>query len=994
MFRTRKLLFGSTMFAGLAASVSVFAQTVTPPQPPTSQNPPAQPTAVQAPAGAPVVTVTGSRIKRATTFSSPTPLTVITKDQSVITGEVNITDILQLSSVANNANQINNEFSLFVGFAGGPGSNTLSLRGLGSTRTLVLLNGERLGPSGVGGLVSVVDLSVLPQSMIDHVEILKDGASSIYGSDAVAGVVNVITKTTENGEDIHVFDSTPEHPGGASWEVDGSVGRTFDRGYITAGFDYYAQQRLSYAQRDYLSCQRDLVRDATTRAPADIIDPATGKPKCFNEFLTPGVEDFANGHLFAGAPLSPGGPGVPPGWVRVGRHIAGNVAFNKAQIGLEPYNPPEFNEFNDAISALSRYTFTLFGGFDITPHNQMYGSVLLNQRDSEQQSSSQFFIVVVDPGNPFNPGFNLPVPVIPEVQPQAQTVYYARGVLGFKGDLPPFATLHDWTYDIYGQVSRSDGWYSAVYEKNDRVNATAGASFGTNGCDVNAFVPFTGSGQTMAQAEPGVACVPVDYFRAAQTGNFTPQEAAFLFTNERGHTTYDQDYLEGTITGNLFNLWAGPLGAALGFHVRREAINDTPGPDFIARNVYNQSTTGVTKGTENVQEVFGELQIPVLKDLPLFKSLDVNVSGRVSNYSSFGTDGTYKLNFDWKLTDWFAVRGSYGTAFRAPDLFELFLGNQVGFLNQVGVDPCILYGSSGVNATVQKNCASLGIPPDFAGAQSGLTVLTGGGVAAHLKPETARTDTIGVVFTPNLWNMNLQVAADYYTFDIKNQIQSFGAPNILLQCFQSTSFPNNPFCSLFTRADASQQFAILTVNNDFVNVARQLDQGLDLSINSTTPLPYDNKLTVTSELAWTFYTNTILLGGSINNFLGQFSQPEFVGIADARIDHGPWAFNWALHMVGPVSDYKFISDVAPNFRNTGQNVVYANAAYGFYTTSDIGIQRKFDKFTVIAGVRNVFNKAPPLYSNTGFQNRFGTTALATQYDIIGRAFFIDIDAHF
>ncbi len=632
MLRTRKLLFGTTMFAGLLASASVVAQTTTPPQAPTTTTGAAQTPSQQAQSnGAPVVVVTGSRIKRATTFNSPTPIPGIPAEQATLAGEVNISNVLQLSVVANNGQQINNEYSEFLA-NGGPGVNTLSLRGLGSTRTLILLNGERLGPAGVGGTVGPIDLNVLPQSLIDHVEILKDGASSIYGSDAVAGVVNIITKTHENGEDIHVFGEAPEQTGGASWEVNGDVGRTFDRGYITAGFDYFRQDPLTYAQRSYLSCQRDLVVDATTRQPADIVDPTTGKAKCFNEFLTPGVEDVGvPGALFAG---NGNGAGGIPGFTFVAPL---SPPVTRAQNGAIPYNPPQFNQGNTAISAVTRYTFTLFGGFDITPHNQLYGSVLLNQRDSQQKLSDQFF-TGVGPGNPFDPGFFLPIVVIPQETPASQTVDYGRFVLGFKGDLPSFATLTNWTYDIYGQFSRSDGWYSQEYVRSDRVNATAGAGPGTNGCDtVNGFAPFTGQGNTMAVQEPGVACVPVNYFAAVQHGAFSPAEAAFLYTNERGHTIYNQKYLEGSITGNVINLPAGPLGAALGFHVRQENLDDTPGPDFLASNVYNFTTTGVTKGTERVYEAFGELQVPVLKDLPLVNSLDVNLSGRVSNYSSFGT---------------------------------------------------------------------------------------------------------------------------------------------------------------------------------------------------------------------------------------------------------------------------------------------------------------------------------------------------------------------
>ena len=220
---------------------------------------------------------------------------MITAEQSQLTGSVDASQILQLWVVAANAVQINNFFTGFV-TTGGPGVNTLSLRGLGAQRTLFLLNGERMGPAGVGGTVGPVDLNTIPSSMVDHIDILKDGASSIYGSDAIAGVVNVITgKTNQDGGDLHVVGDASQAGGGNSYQVNGSYGKTFDRGYFTVGFDYYRQDPLTVGQRSYLNCARDLAVDATTHAPVDIIDPATGQDKCNNSGdLAKGIVDVGS----------------------------------------------------------------------------------------------------------------------------------------------------------------------------------------------------------------------------------------------------------------------------------------------------------------------------------------------------------------------------------------------------------------------------------------------------------------------------------------------------------------------------------------------------------------------------------------------------------------------------------------------------------------------------------------------------------------------------
>jgi iron complex outermembrane receptor protein len=1014
---------GAGMLLAALASPVLAADQGAPAQQPASQVPPAAqkpPAASTESTAVTEIVVTGSLIK-ASNFKSPAPIDVITADQSNLVGNVDTSQILQLSPVAANAEQINNFYTGLVGFAGGAGANTLSLRGLGSDRTLILLNGERMGPAGVSGEVGPVDLNTIPSSLIDHIEILKDGASSIYGSDAVAGVVNIITKTTTDGLELHAFTGVSQEGGANSYQLNGTWGKTFDKGYIATSFDYYRQDALLSGSRSYLDCSQDLVKDATTGQSADIADPNTGQDKCFGQFyqgnnIVNSIEDLGlsifsgipNAYVANPAAVNGGGAfGLDlPGFQAAGLEICtGGVlcppgattgidtAATRASLAIVPFNASVWNK-TTAISPVSRYTFSLFGGYDLTPTAKLYTSFMFNQRDSEQVAPSQFFSVV-NPANPFNPGFEIPEPIIPQLEPSTQAVSYFRDVIGVKGSLPNIGTLTNWTYDLFGQVSYSDGTYTQVYNKNDRINATAGAGAGT-GCDVNGFIPFgVGTGETMAQAEPGVACVPVNFFQAVIDGGFTPAETAFLYSEETGRTTYLQEYVQGSVTGDLFSLPAGPLQAAAGVHLRRESLDDNPGADFINQNVYNETTSGITKGSEDIEEVFGELQIPVLRDLPLVNALNLDVSGRYSHYSSFGGNFTYKGTADWKITDWFEVRGTYGTAFRAPALFELFLADETGF--EFVPDPCVDYATSGVSATVQKNCASQGIPGNFAGSLESSTIEQGGG-AGHLKPETSDAETIGFVLTPNVWDTNINLAVDYYDYDIDNQIALFGPGNILAQCYGSPTFPNSPFCSLFQRdtnpSDPNYQ-GITVVNNDYVNIAKQIDQGMDVDLQASRTFRDSWKVTLEANLDWTFYNNTFLLGGVTNNYLGTIGEPRFVGNTDVRLDHGDWTFNYLIYMVGAVSDDPIVATVLPNFRGTGETVV-ANYSIPFYTTSTISVRRKFDKFVVEAGIKNVFNKTPPLISGGDPDEvRQGNAIGAdSQYDLIGRQFYFDIDAKF
>lgn len=1008
----KALLATTSLCTGLMLASLAWAQTPAAGQPAQSQQPgqpgEQQPT-TQPPAkagstnpGSSTVgelVITGSRIKT-TNFNSADPLTTISGDQAELTGTVDTTQILQLSAIASNAVQINNFFTDFI-TTGGPGVNTLSLFGLGAQRTLILINGERAGPAGVGGTVGPFDLNVIPASMIDHVDILKNGASSIYGSDAVAGVVNFVTKTNHDGGSLQIYGNPTEHGGGAQWDVNGSYGKTFARGYVQAGFDVYRQEALRLGQRNYLNCSRDLVT-FPGGGNADIIDPTTGQDKCFN-VLANTVVDVGQYNGFVEYVPGSAGPQVPgiavvPGFFPTNLQFCGaaatlclsngpgvNAAATRANVGLEPENAPLLNS-QTAISPVSRYSAFLFGGFDLTPTTQLYGSFIFNRRDSSQNLVGQFFGL----DNPFgvqNPGFAFPIPVILEALPSSQSVDYYRIVGGVKGNLPSVFNFTNWTYDIYAQYSLSDGTYHQLYVPNDRANAIFNAG-NAEGCD-QSFI-----------TEPGVQCVPFNLYQNVIAGGFTAQQAAFLFQNENAHTTYETEYLEGSATGDLFRLPAGPVGAAIGFHIRREALDDVPGIDFINQNVYNFTTEGVTKGSEQVGEIFGELKIPILKGLPFVKALDTDISGRWSDYNSFGSNSTYKATATWAVNDWVQFRGTFGTAFRAPALFEQFLANQTGFLNQLGNDPCIEYGISGVSPTIQKNCAALGIPPNYNGQGSSILALTGGG-GKTLKPETATIDTVGIVLTPNYWGQNVNLSIDYYNADIKNQISQFGVGNIIFACLNNANFPNNAFCNLVTRNGSTANgifnpFNIEQVLNPFINISEELNQGIDVAFDWRNDLPWDVRMTTRGELNFTTFNKIVLNGTIVNAFLGQVGEPRFVGNVDWQFDKGPWTVNWLFQMIGHSSDNPFTATTLTNFRGTGQTV-NANYVIPFYTLSTLSVRRKFDRFSVEFGVKNLFDQDPPAISTSDANSpgREGTTPLAiSQYDLIGRSYYFLIDAKF
>lgn len=964
-----------------------------------------------APAADSTVVVTGSRLRN-TEFTAASPVQVITGEESTLRGFANTSAIIQGATVAGNGTQINNNFSGYV-VNGGPGVNTVSLRGLGADRTLVLLNGKRLGPAGAQGAVSSVDLNTIPATIIDRIEIGKDGSSSIYGSDAVAGIVNIITKQNVNGGDIHVYGNPTIAGGGGQGDIAGDYGRTWSRGYVNASFDIYRQEALHNGDRDYFACIHDNVH-GLDGGTLDLTDPGTGQRKCENSLAGVTI-NAANSRYYLNTPGSAATLTSPADLTRVnctiglsGLCLTGTPSPSLIDVNATRLNRalvPEsgYDEYFNAtaVSPVRRYTTTISAGYDVLPkYMTVYGDFLYNKRQSSQDGYQQAF-PILDPANPSNPlrflgaaarsgsledgtAGSLAEPVVLNYSDSRQDVDYYRGVAGVRGALPEVAFFKSWRYDISAQFSRSDASYSQDYMRLDRLNATTGPS----ACDVNYVNPYLG-GDSLAMHEPGAACQPIDWTRAVQSGVFSADERAFLFGESVGHTTYEQAYVEGDFNGDLFQLPAGAVSADVGFHVRRDRIKDVPSDETLNGNTYNFSTSGVTRGAQNVQEGFGEIGIPILRDLPFVKRLTLDVSGRYSHYDTAGDAKTYKAALNWQITSWLGIKYDQGTSFRAPALYELYLADQSGFVSQVSIDPCVNYETKAT--VIQQRCAAQGIPTGYTGGGSSAEV-TSGGNSQTLTPETSFAKTVGVVFQPRWFGLDLNAEVDYYENKIHSTITQFGANNILNQCYSNPTYPNG-YCNLFTRDPTT--FQILNVTNNYLNVGSVIDRGIDLTIRSSFKLPAGFKLRFDSQNSWTIQETTELLPGTVTDYNGTSGTPRYVGNLNFRVDKGPWTFNWFVSLVGPTSDADLISNLLPSYRGTGVEGVFLDRA-SFYSISNISLRRSFGgDLTIEGGLLNAFDRTPPgqsLYDSQSSQS--GNAVLASQYDYIGRSIFIQLDKKF
>lgn len=943
------------------------------------------------------VVVTGSRIRRNSEFSSASPVQVITTEVTDLKGIPDAAAALQTSSVAAGSFQLNDQLTGF-NTAGGGGTQALSLRGLGEQRTLTLLNGRRAGPAGTRGQVQAFDLNVIPQSQVDRYDILKDGASSIYGSDAIAGVVNILTRRNLDGGAINVFASEPVEGGGQQYRIDGAYGRVFDRGYFSVSAEHYRSEPLRRADRDDTRCVQDFVFQPTTGVRLDYTDPATGQLKCFN--LANGYVQASGQNLVPTARYGslynyavPGNNSPFPGFQRWGR------AGYPATYTYGPYDSALWNR-STLISPAERTTVNFTGGFNLTPGIEAYTELLYNKRESDQYGVAQIFQSFAQLNTLFGAPNSLPasnpnnllgvsaVTVTPYESSSHQNIDYYRAVIGLRGDAA-FAG-RDWNWDVYGQYSLSDG----VYDNGPRLYLDRFLALNSpNVACTNTPLGGNVSNFNCSSLPGGIPWMS----NRVLAGQFTDAERAFLFVEEEGTTTYTHAYVEGLLTTErLIGLPAGDVGAAFGFHIRREELDDQPPAQAAARNIALFTSAGRTQGSDTVREVFAELELPLIRNAPLVDDLTLNLSGRVSDYDSYGMSETFKVGANWQVTPEWRARASYGNSFRAPSLYELYLGNQTGYGSQSAVDPCYQYATSGVGTDIQNACLALGIPGDYnASGGSSATIFTNGG-AGVLEAETADTMNLGLIWTPGFADFSM--AVDYFEATIEDEVRQFGAYNIIEQCLKGKT----DFCSLFTRNTA---FNVVTVNNSYVNVAQQDRRGIDLTLRYGRDLGF-GQLTLSSQNSWSLEDRVNLLGGSTEDNLGttyNYAGPAFAGNIDLTLAMGDWTWFYGVNMIGRGSDLSQPGvnevDVYTRYADLPNGISSADCSAAnsycvrfklyteftsYHTTS---LRYQTNGWTFQAGLNNLFDERPPTVSTGGF--RTGTAAL-NGYDMRGRRAFFRI----
>lgn len=926
------------------------------------------------------IVVTGSRIRR-NEFTSAAPIEVITAEEMELEGVVDTAEALQTSNLSTTGPQQNlagGGFAITGTNFGGVGTTNVSLRGLGAQRTLVLLNGRRLGPSGVTGFIAPFNPNVLPQSIVGRIEVLKDGASSIYGSDAVAGVVNLITREDMEGGQLNFYGNDPTEGGGELYRVSGSYGWNFDRGHLAVSGEYYDQSALHAGDHYDTRCAADYIHDATTGARADVIDPHTGDPKCFDNFNWGGATIAGAFHQYDPT-NSEGAYGAyannayfAQGWRRVG------IPNNRDSYELmRSWNP--FYGIRNAVVPVERGTVFVTGDYDLTSTLTAYGELLVNQTETNFTVPAPFSprIVAAHPDNPFGVAAN---PNLVLRRNFLNTVEYSRIVAGLQGDFG--SALPGWRWDAYAQHSRSDATYESPNIFLDALRLVDG-DVANGECGV--------AGVTQAPISGG-ACptAPIPWFseRLLTTlpAGFNQSESDFLFFNSRGTTEYVQTSVEASASGNLFSLPAGPVGAAFGALWQDDELDDTPD----ARTVSNAQLAGATptRGKSSVWEVYGELGLPILADAPLAYRLDLSLSGRLTEHDSYGQNSTYKAGLDWRLTPEWRVRATYGTSFRAPAIYERFLSSSfLGFIAQQ-VDACINWDSN-PNLTLRANCQAEGLPAGWNPSPVPFTTVSNSG-NPNLEPEESTALTAGIVWTPEA--VDLSIALDYFEIEVDSQISRyFVFPNVR-DCYESPAFPAAPECALFVRDSdpLSPTFLRITsAQDDYVNIANQLNRGIDLTLHygHDTPL---GALSFSTQVTWILEdVVTSYAGATPNPRNGEFGYPDLVGNVGLRLDSGDWTWNWNAQYIGPTESPG--TNIGTSVRYPGMPVLLKNdTEQVFY--HDFSVRRRYERFSWQLGLQNAFDERPPSISSNNLFRR-GISAIPN-YDVLGRRAYLSLSASF
>lgn len=905
------------------------------------------------------VVVTGSRI-RTSPLERDQPVVQIDQEFVEKQGLTSTVDVLQripsagggLNAKFNNSGNFGNPPD---GGGVGAGSAEIDLRYLSSRRVLVLVDGLRWVPgAAASGVPGSVDLNTIPVSMIGRMEVLQEGASPIYGSDAIAGVVNIITKQSQDG-----FQASAQ-VGGYLQEGDGfsqdynlSWGVSNETTRVVVGGGYFKQDPVYAADRDIsrfpspyaTSCTAGGCSSGTPLGRFIISDPNTGTDLdvTLRQALAPGQRPT----------YIPGDPTSAAGSYK---------AFTTA----DRFN---FQPFNYILTPLERVS--LFGSLtqDLTSSVRFRARASYVERSSANQAAPlPLFVgpdagngnlldtVSVDATNPYNPfGFTLTqgtyafigrrlVEAGPRHYEQRVDTWNVTGTL--EGDLDVGG--RNWHWDVNGVWSRNHAEQTFTGNVNaQRVQQALGPAAACTG-----------------------SCVPLNIFGGA--GTITPEMLAFIGFTQQDVSQQELRDVSANLTGDVLDLPAGPLAFAVGVEHR-----ETEGyfqPDaIVAAGLSSDIPAQPARGSITVKEAYGELQVPLLADMPFFHRLEASLAGRWFDYSTSGSDSTFKAGLSWRPVEDVLVRGSWGEGFRAPSIGELF-GTASRFDQEVD-DPCSGM-TAATPANIRANCIAAGVPANGSYVQLNpqISVITSGN--RDLQPETSESWNVSAVWEPAWlrtasWASGGSVEIAYSDITLDNAIQAQNGQTLLDRCAETGDALS---CATITRTASGQ---VAGIANPLINIGGIETSSVDLNLIWRSPEWDAGRFGLRWHTSWLLdFTEFVPTSGGLAPIEREGTERGSPDQAYPELK-STLMVDWDRADFGATATFRHISAVdEAGDPNTLEARTYVDAQVRWSPAF-------MDDIRVAVGVNNLFDKDPPGCVTCGLNN-YDPNA----YDAPGRFFYL------
>jgi iron complex outermembrane receptor protein len=960
----------------------------TPPAAPATQAAPAQPATLER------VEVTGSRIKQTNKVTSQ-PVAIISRAQIDASGATSIGEFLQDMTASGKA--LNAKFNSSGNFGYpasgggiGAGSAQVDLRNLGSNRVLVLVDGVRwVNESSASGVSGSADLNTIPLAIVDRIEVLEDGASAIYGSDAIAGVVNIITKKKFDGVMVHTKYGSYGH-GGDDTEADITIGGSGDKFNAVFNASYVESKGISsgeWAQSSFPVPGAGLAAGSsgTPQGRFTFCDPRITTAGTAG-FCDPAGNDWFDMTLNNGTTAPNYNGGDPTG--------AGGTYHNWS--GADRFN---FAPYNLLLTPSKRKS--VFGSinYDISNSVSVHAKMLYNNRQSDNQAAPEpIFVgpfagtggiadgINIAANNPYNPfGIDLcavasptcgngtanfgwitkrPIELGPRLFHQdVDTSYVNIGLNGVFDD----ANNMSWNVDYVHSENKAEQTF-------------------TNGFNVGHLKLALGD-VNLCNATPG--CVPLDLF-GGEGRPITPDMFNYIEADQHDTSKQVLDLVTANLTGDLWSMGDRHAGFAVGFEHRRYKGDFTPDP-LRQTGESQDSFAAPISASYHVNEAYAELLVPWADVF----STDFAV--RRSQYSTFGGATTGKAGFRYQPLQDLVIRGTWSEGFRAPNLGELYGLTQFG---ATLVDPCNTDNNGDFNPTYAAACGAAGVQPGFTQANSQIITFTGGN--PDLQPEKSKNYSLGAVYSPSWseglsWSSRMDFEVDYFHYKITDAIQAPDIQQLLNACYAGTA--SGPVCAGFTRGAGAQ----LNPPTDFLsNLGTITTNGFDLKANWTGPETGWGQLSASVQSTHTIGYKAVDVDGNVAQRavgieVDDSAIPDWQTNVQAGWKLGDWNVQWNLRYISSVTE--LCANVANGVAATGcpqdANGDYIKPTHELPSTVYNDVQVAWSNafgakgLKLSAGVNNLFDKDPPVCVTCSLNGYDAGT-----YDLPFRFWYVDLQYKF